>query len=238
MKLLFLIVTSDVWDRSIDKIKKLNDVIEYYKDDGFVVDTALLVKNESDINKYDDILYIKYKYVNQRKQLSKVCDFISETNLDYDWFIKLRPEIELLDKIDFDVLCKDSINARARKYNGPLKIRYGSSIGGIGTFGNKNQFNETNGDGSIKYTETETLVILDDIIYIFHKNVINQGAFSKIVINQHENEWFHTSTWKHRNIKFNVIGINCLFTYLTDKGIENAIKDGGCHWYYSGNIPL
>lgn len=242
-KILFIIVTGEIWENSFDNIRKLNEHLKIYKNKGHIVDVALLVRDKKDMNRYDDIINIKYKYYNQKKQLSKLCDFISDTVLDYNWYVKMRTEIEFLSEINFDTLCKNSINARARKYNGPLcleetKIKYGASIGGKGTFGNKNQFNSEKGDGSIKYTKNESLLILDDIVYIFHENIINQGGFNKLTVQGHENEWFHTSIWKQRNIKLKVIGIKCLFTYFKKSNIEMAIRDGGCHWYYSGDIPL
>jgi hypothetical protein len=104
----------------------------------------------------------------------------------------------LLNPIDFKNLCPMSINARARKYIGPKRIQYGMSIELPATF-----------------SEEETLVELDDQIYIFHKNVIDKGAFlgiesynNKITI---ENETVHAEFWNLRGISFNIIPINALF---------------------------
>ena len=64
------------------------------------------------------------------------------------------------------------------------------------------------------------------MIYIFHKNIIQKGAFEKIPPtppDTNENEWFHSNIFTERNIKMNVIGINMYNTKLE---------------VYSGNINI
>jgi hypothetical protein len=49
------------------------------------------------------------------------------------------------------------------------------------------------------------------MLYIFHKNIIQNGAFNKIPKmppDTHENERFHSYVFSNHNIKMNVIGIN------------------------------
>jgi hypothetical protein len=136
--------------------------------------------------------------------MGKICDFISDNKdkMTYDWYLKIRPEMELIGDVDFNKLCMFSINARARVYTGMEKIEYGCSIGGKGEW----QFNENT------YSENDTHIILDDQIFIFHKNIIH--GFDYLSSNEEEdrhNEWFHTAMWKKRNINLKVIGINTIF---------------------------
>ena len=118
--------------------------------------------------------------------------------------MKIRPEIKLLDNIDFHMLPDNAINARARVYNGPRKIKYGMSVNGEGIWKNV---------GDCDYADNEHNIILDDMLYIFHKNIIQNNAFEKIPTSiSCENEWGHTDVFNERKIRLNVIGINLCFT--------------------------
>ena len=65
---------------------------------------------------------------------------------------------------------------------------------------------------------------MDDMIYIFHHNVILMNGFEKIEFSESpEHEWIHTNIWKSRNINLNVIGIN----------LQNTK-----HHAYSGNVNI
>ena len=194
-------------------------ILKTYMDDletkGHTVDYAAISSYE-DISNYESVIPFKYKIRNLKKQLSKVCDFIKQTrySLDYDWYIKIRPEVKLLDQIDFTTLSDTAINARARVYTGPKSIKYGCSVGGEG-------FSQHVND--VHYDPIEKKVILDDIMYIFHNNVIENGGFIK---NQYtdliENEWFHTNHWELKGIPLNIIGINMDFTRY-EKGLSSHI---------------
>jgi hypothetical protein len=136
--------------------------------------------------------------------------------LNYDWYMKIRPEIKLLDNIDFHILSDNAINARARVYNGPRKIINGMSVNGEGIWKNI---------GNCHYADREYNIILDDMLYIFHKNIVQKNAFEKIQapILEKEAETVHTRIFNQRNIQLNVIGINLCFTKY------------GC---FSGNINI
>jgi hypothetical protein len=159
------------------------------------------ISSIDDFANYEDIIKFKYKEINTKYQLTKVCDFIQKHQkhlLNYDWFIRLRTEMFLLEPLSFKSLCTMSINARARKYVGPKSIQYGMST-----------------DLPSSASEIESFVEVDDQIYIFHKNVIDKGGFAgiesynnKITI---ENETVHTEFWDLRGISFNIIPINALF---------------------------
>lgn len=160
------------------------------------------ISNQNDFHNYENIITFKYKMINPKFQLSKICDFITETNLDYDWYIKIRPDIKLLEPINFDVLSDNAINARARVYKGPKKIKYGMSVNGPGYWAHI-------GDCYYNDIEQEDEIVIDDMFYIFHNNLIKNGGFNKINSDVIQNEWFHTRIWKERNINLNIIGI-CL----------------------------
>jgi hypothetical protein len=172
------------------------------------------ISNQDDFHNYEDIITFKYKIINTRQQLSKICDFITDykSELDYNWYMKIRPDIKLLENINFDILSENAINARARLYNGPSKIMYGMSINGVGLWKNV---------GDYKYDDTEHDIILDDMLYIFHHNIIQNNGFEKIDqinvsnaarIGPGQHEWLHTEIFNTRKIPLNVIGIWCCNT--------------------------
>ena len=176
------------------------------------VDVALICSNKEQLNAFDNHLSnIKYKICNSNKQLSKICDFISELKESYTWYIKVRPDIELLSPIRFKTLDKNAINARCRQYIGNRRIPYGSSLNGAWL---KEHYN------SIIFCDIESKIVLDDQIYIFHNNIAKQ-AFQKIQDFEFEegfsydseiqNENLHTFLWLVRKIKLNPYGINLVF---------------------------
>jgi hypothetical protein len=112
----------------------------------------------------------------------------------------------------------NAINARARVYTGPKRIKYGSSIGGKGGFSYVTDS---------RYDVIEREVILDDQIYIFHHNIIDKNGFTTFdpdsvrhwffICGQyysHEHEWAHSNCWLSRNIPLNVVGLNLILTKL------------------------
>jgi hypothetical protein len=162
------------------------------------------ISNTNDFHNYESIIPFKYKIINTKRQLSKVCDFITEhkSELDYDWYVKFRPDMKLLDPINFDMLSTTAVNARARQYIGPKKIKHGYSFNDFITISNYGG-----------YDRIEKYVILDDMIYIFHNNVIKLGGFESFPYRGiQEAETFQTHLWMSRNIDINVVGINALNT--------------------------
>jgi len=206
MKILILLINYNNPPSLRENIISLQDFMKknYYEDE---IDYAC-VSSFDDFYIYEDILTFKYKMINKKKQFNKMCDFLSKykNEMNYDWYIKTRPEVKILDKINFNELSDISINARARVYIGPKKILYGSSTGGDGVWKNYKQCN---------YDFEEKSIVLDDQIYLFHNNVILNEAFKVIdeYKDEREDESFHTKYWKIRNIPLNVIGINIMFSY-------------------------
>jgi len=178
------------------------------------IEIATLYSEENELNK-DSILLIesllekkiKYKYSRNLKQLSKMTHFLNELQERYDWYIKFRPDFELLEKIDnikLNSLKKDSINARLRSYVGPeLKLDYGSSVGGAWIRVHNKE---------IKYSNSliESEYVLDDQIYLFHDN-IRDKAFKPILDEtSKQHEYFHRNYWRDK-VRFNPIGLNLRF---------------------------
>lgn len=230
--ILFMLVSNTLYSESYYNIKKLNEyILELRKK--YTVDLALIVSDSKYFNFYDGLIDIKFKYENNKKQLSKLCDFITEISPQYDWYIKTRPEVEFKANLEFDSFCKESINSRVRVYSGPLIIKNGSTVCGKG-FLNKEQFKN-----EVVYNKTLKTIIMDDTVYIFHKNVIVCGGFNKIYQNnQKEHEWFHTDIWNSRNIKLNIVSIDCLFTYFEDIKIKYLLNYNKVNYYYSGDVNI
>ena len=177
------------------------------------------ISNQDDFHNYESLISFKYKIINTKRQFTKVSDFITdyEMNLDYDWYVKIRPDIKLLENINFDIMSKNAVNARARVYNGPSKIKYGMSVNGEGGWKNV---------GDCHYSEKEHNIILDDQIFIFHRNVIHLKAFNKI---QEEtpgyDEWKQAAIFNSRNIPMNVVGIYLEITKYNAFSGNINIKD-------------
>jgi hypothetical protein len=200
MKILVIIAGHEMNREYVGNIELLNNFLKQDQDN--TVDYCG-ISNTDDFINYEDIIEFKYKVINQKRQLSKVCDFISDTydKLDYDWYIKVRPDFKFLEPINFNSMKNNAINARVRDYIGPKRIKYGMSVNGEGIHRNV---------GACVYSEVESRVILDDCIYIFDNNVVRRGAFNRIDTDNLENEWFHTSLWSSRGIELNIVGINTI----------------------------
>jgi hypothetical protein len=221
MKLLVIIANHILKPEWCTNIRSINNNI---KTDDIEIDYCG-ISNQDDFHVFEHIITFKYKIINTKHQFSKICDFITlfKSQLNYDWFMKIRPEVLLLDKLSFDGLSLLAINARAREYNGPLEIKYGMSVNGKGIWENI---------GDCYYDTYEHDIILDDMIYLFHKTVVDLNGFDTLIhdLPLFEHESFHTMTFNKRNIRLNVIGINLCFTkYDTYSGHINmppVIKKG------------
>ena len=78
MKLLVLLCSHEMDPQWINNIILLRD---YMTD--MDVDYCG-ISNQDDFHHYESILSFKYKVINPNRQLTKVCDFISNTVLNYD----------------------------------------------------------------------------------------------------------------------------------------------------------
>jgi hypothetical protein len=218
MRILVIFVSGDNLEEYVENITMFRNFIDKNYGD-CEVDYACILSSDS-FEPLEKIVSLKYKEVNHKRQLSKMCDFITKykDEFTYDWFIKTRPEIQLNRAVDLSSLSLNSIHARAREYRGPKRILFGNSVGGTG-------YNK--GYKASTYSEKEELVALDDQFYIFHRTVIELGAFVPFIPedvaewyipdnNKQEHEWVHSNCWKSRNIHLNVIGIDILFERTSD----------------------
>lgn len=202
MRVLVFIVSHEM---DMDKLPNIQILKQFMDRSGHEVDYAgICSKNQFHV--YDSIVHFKYKFICEDKQLTKVCEFIKsfKSQLDYDWYVKTRPEIKLLEPINFSIMKPNAINARARKYIGTRHIKYGLSM--------PSNFAAYK---SVMYSPSNEQFVLDDQIYIFDHSIIAGGYFetegikSKYLL---ENEWVHTEYWRLQNISLNVVGINLIFT--------------------------
>jgi hypothetical protein len=207
MKILVIICSHEFYKNTSQNIRILKDLFDKISD---ATVHYCGITNSNEFHNYEDILTFKYKVVNPKRQLSKVCDFISdfkEELLEYDWFIKTRPDVKIKEMFYFSGLDINAINARARVYRGPKKIMYGMSVNGEGGWKHI---------GDCFYDEYEKDIIMDDQIYIFHNTLVQSGKFDKLCEketgDEAQHEWFHTRIWKEREIPLNIIGINLVFT--------------------------
>jgi hypothetical protein len=187
-------------------IKNIITLKEFMKNDNNSIDYAG-ISSYDDFQKYESIIPFKYKVVDNNLQLTKVCNFINNNKetLDYDWYIKYRPELKLLHKINFQELCSNSINCRAWSYKGPKKILFGTSTDYTYS----------------SISEEEGEIVVDDQLYIFNNNIIEMDSFNKdkfidtIKYRDNlktENESTHTLFWKSKNVKINIISLDMIFT--------------------------
>ena len=196
MKLLIIICSHEfnqTWFDNIEILKKYVNMLDMEVD-------YCGISNQNDFDNYN--LSYRYKIINQKPQFSKLCDFITDCKPDYDWFMKFRPDLKLLEPLPFDTFKQNTINARARVYHGPKQIKYGMSVNGPGTWKNI---------GDCFYSNHEHSVVLDDQLFVFDKEVINMGTFEKTQRIEYENEWLQTRRFNMCRAPLNVIGINIEF---------------------------
>ena len=225
---LIILSSDEMRDKFKPQVETLKKYIEHLSKT-YTVDIAG-ISSKDDFSNYSDLLDFKYKYINPKLQMAKMCDFISDNKdtLNYDWFLRTRPGEELLDFdcINFESLPKDAVSARARVYAGPFTGNYSCSVGGEGNYKDTK---------ACLYKPTLEQIVLNNDVYILHKTAIDNGAFSKLTNDEEnwgeeanrnsQNEWFFSHTLTSRRIKLNILGINLRHT---QKSIGRTI--------YSGNI--
>jgi hypothetical protein len=218
-KVLIILISKHMDNRFIENIHILKKrlLVKY--------DIALISSHE-DFQEYENVFdCIKYKILSDKFQLSKICDFLSSSCdiYQYEWFIKFRPEIELLENITYEKLnslCKKSINSRVRIYEGNRSLKYATSI----------RDQQCEKYEIIFHKDKDDIIWIDDMFYIFNKNVIYAKGFihitnedkSKYLENSKhidkysicENEWeeFHTFIWKKRKINLEILSFNLKMT--------------------------
>jgi hypothetical protein len=227
-KILFILTGAVMDARYVVNIHILNDYIKQLST-RFIVHVAC-ISGKDDFDIFEDILPFTYKVISPRKQLDKICDFVSSCTESYDWYVKIRAEVRLLEQLDFDSFCPNSINARARVYNGPLQIKHGAAVGGDGYL---------NYVHAMHYSPELKEIILDDQLYIFHRRVVEKGVFAPITDEERarkewyighplQHEWFHTGVWKHRHIPLNLTPLYVNFGHSGRNGISAHLNLPPC----------
>lgn len=218
MRILVIIVTGEMHNSLKENIQILHD---YLKDDHQVEYAGL--SSQDDFKNYEDMITFKFKMINPALQLTKLRNFFEAYHeyMGYDWYIKFRPEVKLLQIIDFTNCVKGAINARTREYIGPKKIQYGCSVGD--PTGEWVIYNAE----AVKYDEEEKFVLLDDQIFIFDTTILNTGFYKGeytdgerkyvtyedrvYILPERQDEQYHKRFWNAKNIQLNPIGINMIF---------------------------
>lgn len=208
MKVLVILCSHDMDPKYSDNIRILNELLQQ---EGRTVEYAG-VSSSDDFSNYESIITFKYKMVNPKKQISKLFDFVTthREHLDYEWYIKFRPEVTLLAPIDFTTLVDTAINARVRQYVGPKRVKYGASVGGEGGWSYIRDCHN--------YSDIEREVILDDHIVLIHNKLIKAGALQSVssIDSMRNDEWLQTNIWRSKGFSLNVVGIHAKFCKYGD----------------------
>ena len=83
-----------------------------------------------------------------------------------DWYIKTRPDFELLADAAFATYRRDAVNTRLRYYRGPLKLQYGASLGGPFTAENIAHMN---------FAESTEMIVSDDMFFVIHADIAKRA---------------------------------------------------------------
>ena len=221
MRILVIIVSNTMNTIFIDHIKKIKEIlIDHFEKNGHIVDIAS-VSGKNDHSNYADVINIKHTHTNEKRQFAKLCDFLSTLDQPYDWYIKIRPDIEILEPVHIDLLVEQTaIYARARVYNGPRSIPYGGSVGGRGPW----DYLHT----EFKYSETEQNVVLDDQIFIFHKSAVESGIFTTLTEEEKPDfaEWFFSRICKERGAILYPISIRAILHKYRNNEKDFSVESG------------
>ena len=206
MKILCIITTGGNLDEYLENIILFRDSMQ--KDHPTDLIDYACISSFDNFSDIDKVLNLKYKEIDSKKQLTKICNFITKykDELDYDWFIKSRPEVQIFSRINLEFLPKNAISARVREYKGTKRIMYGNSTSGPGYAKHIND---------CRFSLFNRKIVLDDQLYVFDKEVIESGAFAEFDSQKDsiQHEWVHSNCWRERKINLNVIGIQLKLQY-------------------------
>lgn len=165
MKVLLMIISHNITKNNLQNI--YNKIINPLKTDNIEVDLASCISgtDNSILNE------VKYNFKFDGFQLAKVCYVVNKFKDDeYDYYIKMRPEIELntiINQTFLLELSKTKINSRCRGYIGPpIELKFGMSC--QKTYIRKGEL----------LCNDKVVICPDDQMYIFHKSI--KKAFSPI----------------------------------------------------------
>ena len=169
MKVLLMMISQNISENTLgNNLGNIyNKIINPLKTDNIEVDLATCISGSDNIISKE----AKYNFKFDGFQLAKVCYVVNKFEDDeYDYYIKIRPEIELntiIDETFLLKLSKSKINSRCRQYAGPsIDLTFGMSCQ-----------KEYIGEGDIRCND-KVVICPDDQMYIFHKSI--KKAFSPI----------------------------------------------------------
>ena len=232
MKVLLMIISHNITNNNLQNI--YNKIINPLKTDNIDVDLATCISGSDNSISNE----VKYNFKFDGFQLAKVCYVVNKFEDDeYDYYIKMRPEIELktiINQAFLLELSKTKINSRCRQYAGPsIDLKFGMSC-------QKSSIRK----GDILYND-KVVICPDDQMYIFHKSI--KKVFSPIADdtysnyckkindkreywvdqwmldetywkkNIYEREGHHKFIWYSRGFDINPIGLN-----ITLKGMSSS----------------
>lgn len=223
MKVLLMIISHNITNNNLQNI--YDKIVNPLKMNNIEVDLVTCISGSENIisNK------VKYNFKFDGFQLAKVCYVVNKfEDEEYDYYIKMRPEIKLNTLIDQRFLLelsKTKINSRCRQYSGPsIDLKFGMSC-------QKSQIKKED----ILFNN-KIVICPDDQMYIFHKSI--KKAFSPItndtylnyckkindkreywvddwMLNEtywkqniHEREGHHKFIWYSRGFDLNPIGLD------------------------------
>jgi hypothetical protein len=165
MKVLLMIISHNITKNNLQNI--YNKIINPLKTNNIEVDIATCISGSNNIISNE----VKYNFKFDGFQLAKVCYVVNKFEDDeYDYYIKMRPEINLTTIINQTFLLelsKTKINSRCRQYAGPsIDLKFGMSC----------QENCIRKDDIL--CNDKVIICPDDQMYIFHKSI--KKAFSPI----------------------------------------------------------
>ena len=164
-KILVIFVSRDInisHKRTLLTIK--NNLVDSLKNDDTIIDLCSVLSQPDTNMILKNILgNFKYEFICSEPQLRKTCHIFNKIKYEeYDWYIKVRPEINLLEKIThkkFESFSIEKINARCRTYEGPkINLSHGLSVPYSTRW--------------ISYNDKYTIIEPDDQMYFFHKNEV------------------------------------------------------------------
>lgn len=242
MRILIIFVShkmDDIFIQSVESIK--NKLIKPLKEKNHL--DLCCISSHGD-NCYENILgKMLFNITCKERQFTKMIEvfkYIEEHNIDdYDWYIKIRPDLyinEIIDTNKLNTCNKDAINARVRFYLGPeINLHYATSYKVDSVWNH-----------SWQYRDDFTTIVPDDQFVVFHNNIAKR-AFSKITNEEIKNktiitdskpfspprthwffskvytgmnilnglksqiEFFHRDMFNVRNIPIQPIGVNVTF---------------------------
>lgn len=231
MKIL-LIISSHEMSKDFNKYIVIikEKLINQFIKENIEIDICLINSNEIDeLKNYDDVLKnIKYKFSSKNsKQYEKTCNIMRVININlYDWFIKIRPDLELLEDINLDkikICDKNCINSRVRWYIGDhINIKNGTSL---------NIGEDSCWKNSYIYDNNITYIVPDDQILFFHKTIAQKAfkLFNIHDISEHSKKFYmffdHQQDEPNKKWLVNLISVKQKLLHGYSKQTEWFFKD-------------